>query len=221
MPLANGPRFQKIDDTNRGDHHYLTAADECYFLFEYTSGKNYQFSQTNQLISNLKKKPSLSHRPDYRYKSVAIRDCGRWLAGAINVNWLNGGVLVAIPPSKVAGHPDYDDRVVRICRGIPAAVPVDVREIVTQKDSIDAAHESAQRPTVDDLVDLYQINDALAAPAPQRIAIVDDVLTAGVHWRAMHHVLSQRFPGVPIVGMFIARRIFPPDHLAAGFEPVL
>jgi hypothetical protein len=222
MPLANGViQFRKIDDTNRGDHYHLTPADECYFLFEYTSGKNFQFSQTNQLISNLKKKPSRAGRPDYSYKLRDMRNCATWLAGAINKAWLNGGVLVPIPPSKAVGHPDYDDRMSQICRAIPAGVPVDVREIVTQKTSIEAAHESGTRPTVAEMIDLYQINEALAAAPLQRIAIVDDVLTAGVHWRAMHHVLSQRFPGVPIVGMFIARRVFPPDYLTAGFEPVL
>jgi hypothetical protein len=41
------------------------------------------------------------------------------------------------------------------------------------------------------------------------IAVVDDVLTAGVHYRAMHTVLSRRFPDVPIIGVFVARRVFP------------
>jgi hypothetical protein len=45
------------------------------------------------------------------------------------------------------------------------------------------------------------------------MAILDDVLTAGTHFRAMSIVLSQRFPGVPIVGLFIARRVFPPAAL--------
>jgi hypothetical protein len=44
---------------------------------------------------------------------------------------------------------------------------------------------------------------------PQAIAVVDDVPTAGTHYRAMHTVLSQRPPRVPIAGVFVARRIFP------------
>jgi hypothetical protein len=53
-------RFREIDDQNRSHHYNLTADDKCYFLHEYTSGKNYTFSETNRLISNLKKKPSLA-----------------------------------------------------------------------------------------------------------------------------------------------------------------
>jgi hypothetical protein len=41
------------------------------------------------------------------------------------------------------------------------------------------------------------------------IGVFDDVLTVGRHYRAMHTVLSQRFPGVPITGIFIARTIHP------------
>jgi hypothetical protein len=53
-----GVSLKKLDyAANRTDHYHLTADDECCFLYEYTSGKNYSFSETNNLISNLKKKP--------------------------------------------------------------------------------------------------------------------------------------------------------------------
>jgi hypothetical protein len=104
--LASTPRFLKIDDQNRGDHSHLTAADECYFLYEYTSRRNYSFSSTNQLISNLKKRPSQASANEYRYK-------------------------------------------------------------------------------------------------------LDDVLTAGTHYVAVKTMLQRHYPGVPIVGFFVARRVFP------------
>jgi predicted amidophosphoribosyltransferase len=105
----------------------------------------------------------------------------------------------------------------QICRAIPVEFAVDVRELVIQSESTDAAHESSVRPTVADLLAICQIDEALVAPAPQRIAIIDDVLTAGTHYRAMHTVLSSRFPGVPIVGMFVARRVFPENDPAVDF----
>jgi hypothetical protein len=55
---------------------------------------------------------------------------------------------------------------------------------------------------------VYGIDEAKAAPAPQAIAVVDDVLTNGTHFRAMKAILKDRFPGVSVVGMFIARRVF-------------
>ena len=39
------------------------------------------------------------------------------------------------------------------------------------------------------------------------IGLFDDVLTTGAHFRAASAVLKQSFPGVRIVGLFIARRV--------------
>jgi hypothetical protein len=75
--------------------------------------------------------------------------------------------------------------------------------------------ESGQRPSIDDLLALYQVDEALAQTTPESILVVDDVLTAGTHYWAMQTVLSRRFPGVPIHAMFIARRVFPPDEFPA------
>ena len=68
------------------------------------------------------------------------------------------------------------------------------------------------RVTVDELLALYTIDEDMTDPPPQAIGIVDDVLTAGTHYRAMHLLLSQRFPDVPIIGLFVARRVFPHDQ---------
>ena len=51
------------------------------------------------------------------------------------------------------------------------------------------------------------VDEALTIPEPAFIAIVDDVLTTGAHFRAASEVLTARFPAVRIVGLFIARRV--------------
>jgi predicted amidophosphoribosyltransferase len=205
--------FSRVDQSTIGDHPRLNMADEVYYLFEYTSGRNYSFGATNNLISNLKKKPSRRNLPDYKYKARSIRECATVFSGAINHAWLNGATLVPVPPSKTRDDPDYDDRMTQICRAIPVDFPIDVRELVIQTASTEAAHESSVRPSVEDLLAIYQINEDLTARAPNRIGIIDDVLTAGTHYRAMHTLLRARFPAIQIVGMFVARRVFP-DNVA-------
>jgi hypothetical protein len=204
--------FSKIDESNIGDHPRLQLGDDIYFLFEYTSGKDYKFSKTNQLISNLKKKPSRAHLPEYRYKRNAMRDCATSFGEAMSPDWLKAATLVPVPSSKARGHPEFDDRMTQICKMIPFGFRVDVRELVIQTESIDAAHESEQRPSVEDLLRIYAIDESLVEPTPQQIAIMDDVLTAGTHFRAMHAILSDRFPRADIAGIFVARRVFPPDN---------
>ncbi len=59
------------------------------FWLEYTSGKPYSFGRGNQLITNLKKKPSSSNQYELNYKSKAINDCSTFFRAAINANgWL-------------------------------------------------------------------------------------------------------------------------------------
>ena len=205
-------RLTAIDASNIGDHVRLSLQDQCYFLFEYTSHKGYSFSATNGLIWNLKKKPSEQHRPGYQYKAQAISRSAALLRQAINPDWLANTTLVPAPPSKAVGHADYDNRIERICRGI--GPNLDVRCLVRQTTSMVASHEAATgaRPVVQDLIDAYEIDEQLTAPAPVSIGIIDDVLTNGTHFRALQTVLSARFPDVPITGIFIARRVFPDEE---------
>lgn len=203
-------RFQKIDDQNRQDHYYLTVEDECLFLFEYTARKGYAYSETNQLISNLKKKRNAG---GYPWKGDAIRKCSAAIGLGLNHKWLQAAVLIPVPPSKIRTDANYDDRMVQVCKGVmPAA---DVREIVYQINSTEAAHETEDRPKPEEIAANYAIDETKCINLPKYIGVVDDVLTAGAHFKAMQQVLKTRFPDRTVVGLFVARRIF-----ASPFNPV-
>ena len=204
-------KLSEIDDSNRDDHYHLASDDECYFFLEYTSGRNFSFSQANQIITNLKKKPSKRGLPEYQYKTRVITQAAASVRGALRHEWLEHATLIPVPGSKAAGHPQYDNRMEQVCRGILPGL--DVRNLVVQTESTIAAHEAGegQRPSVNELIQLYRIDEDLVNPAPTSIAIFDDVLTAGTHYLAMKTILRNRFPGVDIRGMFIARRVFPPE----------
>ena len=106
----------------------------------------------------------------------------------------------------------YDDRVVRMVRGIRAQPALDVRELVLQRTSTVAVHDQQNRPTPEQIQANYAIDQAIRDPVPQVIGLFDDVLTTGAHFRAASTALQQSFP--KIVGLFIARRV--PE--AAAFE---
>ena len=200
-------RFRSIDDSNRKDHYHLTDADNCVYLMEYTPGQRYDFGDANSIISNLKKSPLLKTERQYHWKLQDIRRCISMIQNALDADWLSTGTMVPIPPSKTADHPEYDDRITVICRAIQhQGRSVDVRELVRQRQSTDAAHLSpGNRPSLQDLIVNYMIDASLSTPAPISILLVDDVLTAGSHFKAAQHHLQRRFPGVPIYGAFIAR----------------
>lgn len=218
--MAEPIRLSQIDVSSRADHFHLSADDLCLYLYEYTSGRDYSFSATNNLISTLKRKPSSSSAAALTHKTRVIGEIASAFRQSLNAGWLGFATLVPVPCSKALDHADYDDRIEAICRAInPNA---DVRNLVVQTVSTTASHEAAagDRITLDALSALYEIDENLADPAPKAIGIVDDVLTAGTHFRAMQHILSARFPNAPIMGLFVARRVFPPEPIATDIDGV-
>lgn len=201
-------RLTKIDESSIGDHARLLDGDECYYIYEYTSGRDFSFSQTNSLINNIKKKPTAPSN-QLAYKTRDIAKCASDFRHVLNDSWVRSATVVPVPCSKARDHADYDNRMERIASSI--SPHLDVRNIVVQTASTAAAHEvgAGQRVTVEELLAVYEIDERLTNPPPTSIGILDDVLTAGTHYRAMKTVLSQRFGGIPIVGLFVARRVFP------------
>ena len=103
--------------------------------------------------------------------------------------------------------PLYDDRLTQMLRGISQDSSLDIRELVVQTANTTPAHNLDVRPRPEDIRALYRIDEELAEPTPRTIALVDDILTTGAHFRAAHSTLSTRFPAAPLIGLFIARRM--------------
>lgn len=188
------------------DHSYLDAQDECYFSGEYTARKGYAHSPTNQLILNFKKGVDKRGSNQWQHKERAILQAAQIFRDAIQAN--AEVTFVPVPPSKAKNDPLYDDRMLRLLREICVGwVNPDIRELVIQRQSAEASHAADFRPSPDDLVANYMIDERLVAPPPKTILVVDDVLTTGSHFKAMKRVLQNRFQNTAVIGMFIARRV--------------
>ena len=200
-------RLTRIDDLTRPDHHYLTADDACYYFGEYTARAGFAYSETNQLIINLKKPMDRHGLPEWRYKETAIQDASRAFRKLVHPRAIESVTFVPVPPSKTRDHPLHDDRLTRILLSVQREPPLDVRELIVQIRSTEAVHDHSVRPGPAEIQALYRIDETLCVPAPRTIAIVDDLLTTGAHFRAASSLLSNRFPDRRIVGLFIARRV--------------
>jgi hypothetical protein len=199
-------RVTKIDALSLGDHYFLEPDDSCYFVGEYTARKGYTFSQTNNLILNMKKSIATRGTPQWPYKERAIATAAAALRVAIPAGELSTSTFVPVPPSRAKSDPLYDDRIVRVLRAVQNP-PMDVRELVVQIASTRAFHDTEHRLSPQELEANYQIDQHQVLPAPAKLIVVDDLLTSGCHFRAMTNILKRQFPTVGIVGLFIARRV--------------
>ncbi len=207
-------RLTSIDETNREQHAYLEPGDRCLYFGEYFATRGYQGGGTNQLIFNYKCEPSAAAANPARrkYKEQAIETVAAGLRRAISQANAERLTWVPVPPSKVVGHADYDDRLARTLAKAFNGYDTDVRCLLRQISSTEADHQSASRMTPDALCALLELDRAmLDACAPrQSIVLFDDLLTTGKHFKCCERRLRERLPApVPIVGVFVARRILP------------
>ncbi len=202
MPL----KLTKIDDLTIFDHSYLDFEDECYYLGEYTARAGYSFSDTNHLIQNLKKPLDRKELPEWKYKMSAIRKAGNDLREAIGAAVISSVTWVPVPPSKAKDHPLYDDRILRVLQVMGSGLQIDLREMIQQTESLNAAHEVDEHRDPEKFRQVYYIDENICEPPPEFINVVDDVLTTGAHFKAAKELLLNRFPDAIVQGVFIARR---------------
>ncbi|WP_419600284.1 hypothetical protein [Thiolapillus sp.] len=200
-------RLTKIDDLTRPDHYHLTVDDTCYYIGEYTAREGYAFSATNQLIYNLKKSVLVRGQVQWEYKEQAIKQAASALRDALNNDALNAVTFVPIPPSKSKSDPLYDDRLYRVLHTIRPNPTLDIRELILQKNSMEAVHLNEKRLSPDDLKECYEIDENLIEPLPNNIILFDDVITTGSHFKAAKNILCEIFPNANILGLFLARRV--------------
>ena len=203
-------RLQKVDELSLSDHYHLTDSDECWYFGEYTAYKDWSFSETNQLIKNLKKKMSVKGTNQWPHKLRAIAQVGDLFASVIDPQRLQRFLLVPIPPSKIVGDPDYDPRMREILDQAAARLNchLPIAECITQIHNADPDHESDDsRLYPEDRADTYQVHQGLIPAGTEGILLVDDMLTTGSHYKGAEIALKRLYPQMQVQGLFVARRI--------------
>jgi len=82
-----------------------------------------------------------------------------------------------------------------------------LREAIYLRANAPVTHLAQYRQNPNQIYENYVIEGELVRPLPNAIAVVDDVITTGAHFKAAQRILSENFPGVKIYGLFLARRV--------------
>lgn len=200
-------RPQKIEN---GAYHRLDATDDCYYIGEYTAHGGFNASDTNQQILNLKISPASASKRLY-WKDRAVNYWADVLADVFDLDALAKDItLIPAPCSKPEGHPDYDDRMLRVLQRLAGRTHgIDVRPLILTANARRSQHEG-ERLTHEELVASMAINEpTLRVPLRQNALIVDDVFTQGCTFKAMQQVVRDR-TGIRIdTGLFLAKTIWP------------
>ena len=189
----------------------MCADDRCYFFGEYLGQESYKGGRTNQLIFNFKTKPTTAAADPRRayYKVRAINTVSAVVRAVMKKHDAEHFTWVPIPTSKTPDHPDYDSRILDTLERAFRNYDVDIRSLLRQSKSTDADHESDQRLSYDELLDVIEIDpDCPTTPIPNVIVLFDDLLTTGKHFKCCEQRLREVYPDTPIIGIFAARRIF-------------
>ena len=211
-------RFTKIDELTLHQHYHLTEEDECYFLGLYTTAGGHSYSNTNQTIYNFKKTMDKRGKTEWKYKNIAIRACAKAFAEAIQNFDLDTMTFVPVPPSSMKSDPLYDDRLFQMLKLVDSSGKLNIRECVEQTREIRSSHGSTDRPTLSEIAEVYKFRQTQNQPHSKIIAIVDDVITTGAHFRVMRDILSDQFPNVNVIGLFLARRESPSNIFTNIFQ---
>lgn len=199
-------KLQSIDGFLMRDHHYLEDGDECFFYGEYTARKGFSYSDTNDLILNFKKSVEKQGTPEWQHKELAVQEVANILTSLEAWTDLKNCTWVPIPSSKNKLHPQYDDRLLQTLKLMKISESgLDYRELITILQSREPAHRLDLRPSPCDHYANFEIERSLLQPNPSAIVIYDDVITTGSGFKAVKRLIEETFPGVRIIGVFVAR----------------
>ena len=168
---------------------------------EYKSQLGYGGSRTNRLILNFKKSPLKEGTREWQYRAEAIKMFAREIEKLFKPK--STAAITAIPSSKPRAHPEYDNRFENLFQELLKTRPqLNIEWPVEIRKMIPSSHHGGTRDP-DDIKRNYIWKGFKSSP--ERLGILDDVLTTGAYFRAMSDFLKDNGYKGQIIGIFWSR----------------
>lgn len=196
-----------IDNSNRP--FYISEDDICVYAREHYSG-GYEKSESNQFLFNFKKPVKYKNQGQWYYKLHSIALFGSELNC---LKFPRGSVLIPSPTSKPKNSNLYDSRIVDSIKELMKYNSnVILQDILDVTQEIPAAHSEGGSRSPDEIIPYLSVADFYGIKIPERVFIIDDIVTTGGHFNAAKAVLKQKYPKIKVIGVFWALHLFDDKH---------
>ena len=199
-----------FDQRTRADHPYLVAADQCWWLAEYICGHARRAGSVSQIIVSLKQPASQAAFQTRRARGrrYAVQTLAALLRASVARDWAEEATWIPIPSARLSCDSDHG-RLLPVLRLAFRNYDVDIRPILSVRDSTEPDHVLARRSSPGELYGRLRVNWPLIAARPlrERLVLFDDVVTTGKHYRCCERVLHRALPRTCVTGLFLSRRV--------------
>ena len=195
MDQFNQPYYINVDE------------DICYYFLEYTSKVGYNYNDSNNIVFNFKS----THPNSIRYKRNAISYFANLIINDISNLLPKDTIYIAAPTSKTRNSALFDDRLDQVVnilniKGLSTSLKLEALSDITP------SHSSGQNRNITDIKNniifygfdptRFQVNDFI------KVAIVDDVITTGAHFKACKERILEKYPKAIVYGIFLAKTVW-------------
>lgn len=194
-------QWKRVDALH--DLPHLAEEHIVFFAREYKIRGGYSAGETNQLILNFKKVGNKRGSTEWHYRELAVERFANELYALLNEVPCS---IMAVPTSKAPTDPQYTNRFEDLFACLSSRLPQANFECpLALPATVLSAHAGGQRLPAE-LAKQYDWLGLKNANA-ELMVVVDDVLTTGGHFRAVHDCLrANGFRGA-IVGACWARAL--------------
>lgn len=147
--------------------------------------------------------------------SAASSPCAGAARSAGALRLFGGAALVPVPTHRPKSHEFYDPRLADLCADVASGVDgLWLEDAFDMRRVVEPAHAGGAR---DPRALGRDISFSGFSRAPRLVVLVDDVLTRESHFVACRDLIRERYPGVSVIGVFLA--IHRSDFVERPAEP--
>jgi hypothetical protein len=181
----------------------LDTNGNTYYFDSIISGGGYESSPMNREVFNFKKPIDRKEKPEWEYKLNAIK---QFVKDLNFFEFQEGAWVVPAPTSKPRGCSEWDSRIddtiAKLCK-------VNRNNLICYRmldvdQSMSSAHSEGGTRNSDEIKSHLIISTRSPKTPPSKIYLIDDVITTGGHYKAYRATIRERYPNIPIEGLFWA-----------------